>query len=69
MTLCTRNAKEVGMSPIERMETDESNKVIVIFLYNVINTNYSNSPQSVKVNYLSIHTVSSHHSRLQQVIL
>jgi len=38
MTLCTRNAKEVGMGPIERMETDESNKVMTIFVYNVINT-------------------------------
>jgi len=27
-----------GHGPIERMETDESNKVMTIFLYNVINT-------------------------------
>lgn len=31
LTLCTRNAKEVDMGPIERMETDVSNKVWLSF--------------------------------------
>lgn len=39
LTLCTRNAKEVDMGPIERMETDVSNKVWLSFsAYNAINT-------------------------------
>lgn len=39
LTLCMRNAKEVDMSTIERMETDVSNKVWPSFTtYNAINT-------------------------------